>query len=122
MGLSYLRPERDIQRACLDYLAMKHILCWRANTGAFRGTYKGHDRFVRFGVKGQPDIFAVLAPHGRLVGIEVKRPGGTLSPHQAAFLDALARAGGIGLCVSSAAELEEKLQRYLEPPDGNRLA
>ena len=124
MGLTVSRPEREIQRAILDYLAAQHILAWRANTGAFRGTYKGQERFVRFGLKGQPDIFAVLPPFGRLVAIEVKRPGGKLSVHQAAFLDAIARQGGIGLCVSSPAELDEKLQRYLEPSNGNgnRLA
>lgn len=120
MGLTVHRPEREIQRACLDYLEVQHILCWRANTGAMRATYKGRERFMRFGPKGQPDIFAVLPGSGRLVAIEVKRPGGKLSEHQAAFLDAVARAGGIGLCVASPYELSAKLAPYLTA--GNRLA
>lgn len=122
MGLTVPRPEREIQRAILDLLAALHIPAWRANTGAARYVYQGKARFVRFGPKGQPDILAILPGPGRLVAIEVKRPGERLSPHQANFLDMVARAGGIGLCVSSPAELDEKLQRYLEEPDGNRLA
>lgn len=113
MGLTLARPEREIQRACLDLLEVMGLLAWRANTGAIQGTYKGRDRFVRFGFKGQSDILGAIPPSGRLLAVEVKRPGGRLSVHQDAFLQAVVRAGGIGLVVTSPAELREKLARYL---------
>jgi hypothetical protein len=56
---------------------------WRNNTGA---TPTPSGSFVRYGAVGAPDILGYLAPLGRLVAIEVKRPGGKLSVHQAAWL------------------------------------
>ena len=49
---------------------------WRNNTGAMKSE-GGH--FVHFGSPGSPDILGIMAPYGRLVGIEVKRPGGKVT-------------------------------------------
>lgn len=84
--------EQDIQRQILDWLELQHIFHWRANTGAFAGEYKGKKRFVRFGKKGTPDIFAVLG--GKIFGIEVKGPKGRISEDQAQFGMELRLAGG----------------------------
>jgi hypothetical protein len=85
--VSLLR-ERDVQGQILDWLNLKKIFCYRQNTG---GMVKGR-HFVRFAVKGSPDIIAVIK--GQYVGIEVKRPGEKQSPEQAAFETALVMAGG----------------------------
>ena len=65
--------------SCLQYLKLKHIVCWRNNTGATK-TEKGG--FIRFGATGSPDIFAVLRPNGQLVNIECKVGKNKLSPAQ----------------------------------------
>ena len=75
--------EHEIQSAILDWLKLKGIFHWRNNTGAMKGSYKGKDWFVRFGIKGAPDIFAMWRE--QLIGIEVKRPGKTLTAEQRAF-------------------------------------
>lgn len=50
--------ESAIQKAILEYLAARHILGFRMNTGAMKGEYKGKQRFMRFGVAGMADILA----------------------------------------------------------------
>lgn len=89
----YMLTEHEIQRQIIDWLRLRHIFFWRNNTGAFSGTYKGKKRFVRFGTPGAPDIFAVV--QGRIIGIEVKRPGEQATLEQAAFGTVLEAAGGI---------------------------
>ncbi len=49
-----MKPEAAVLRACLDYLAAKHVLAFRMNTGAV----KIDKRFLRFGVPGMADILA----------------------------------------------------------------
>lgn len=84
--------ESEVQRAILDYLALKHIFHYRNNSGAFRRD-DGH--FYRFGAVGNPDIICVVK--GQYVGIEVKAPGGKQSEHQKKFQLQLEAAGG--LCI-----------------------
>jgi hypothetical protein len=113
--------ERDIQRACLDWLAAKGIFAWRSNQIPVPLKDGGFRRFA--GLKGVSDILAVitqqapvegqLVPMGILCGIEVKQPGKKPTPEQAWFLDELNRRGAIGLCVHSTEELESELTPYL---------
>ncbi len=82
----------------------------------------GFRRFV--GLKGLPDVLAIiprdceLVGHGRerlavFCGIEIKKPGEKARPEQRAFLEQLTALGGIGLCVHSVTELAEQLTPYL---------
>lgn len=80
--------EHDLQRQILDYLALHRYFHWRQNVGAA----KHGGRFIRFGVKGLPDIFCVVK--GRLIGIEVKRDKVDQSKAQVEFQVALEHAGG----------------------------
>ena len=50
--------ESDIQKAILAWLAAKHILAFRMNTGAMAGEHNGKKRFMRFGTPGMADILA----------------------------------------------------------------
>ena len=97
--------EHEIQSAILGFLEMKHIFHFRSNTGAFAGEYKGKKRFVRFGRKGAPDIFAVV--NGLAIGIEVKRPGKGLSEDQQAFCEEFRRAGGVYITARSLEDVTE---------------
>jgi hypothetical protein len=54
---------------------------WRQNTGA----HEVDGRRIRYGIPGCPDVIGWLKD-GRFMAIEVKRPGGELTPAQAAFL------------------------------------
>ncbi len=92
--------EHDTQTAILDWLKQKGIFHWRSNTGSFAGEYKGKKRFVRFGIKGAPDIFAVVKG-GRLVGIEVKAPGKKPTADQESFGDNLTVSGALYIVAHS---------------------
>lgn len=112
--------ESDIVRACLDWLALHRILAWRANnTGIFdqrRGRYR-----TFHGLAGVADILGCVqwdtsvvpgieATFGVLLAVEVKKPGRKPTAAQAQFLADVNDRGGIGLCVHSTGELEEKLK------------
>jgi dihydropteroate synthase len=44
---------------------------------------EGRERFIAYGLgPGSPDLILILAPRGRLVGLEVKRPGEDATPEQ----------------------------------------
>ena len=115
------RPESEIVRAILDYLATRRdVVAWRNNVGAVT---EG-ERFIRFGVKGLPDIIgwqAVIAdlatndvpaflPYARFLALEVKAPGAPIRPQQAAFLER-ARAAG---CLAFVARSIDDVRRGLD--------
>ena len=103
--------EKVIQREILRYLHARGIMAWKAGTGAFRATYKETDRFVRFGLKGQPDIFAILPPEGRMIGIEVKTELGRLSAYQHAFMVLMRNAGALAFVARSVKDVHDTLER-----------
>jgi hypothetical protein len=79
-------PEQALQRLLLDYLTAKYrgrLVLWRNNTGA---TATASGGFVRYGAVGSPDLLGILSPSGRLVGLEVKAPGGKATPAQLLWL------------------------------------
>ena len=98
--------EGDIQR--LIMLAMQQkwptALITRQNTGAGKDM-KGN--FIRFGVKGQADIRAIIS--GRSVEVEVKTPTGKQSKDQKNYEAAVKRAGGIYVLARSTDEAIEKI-------------
>ena len=69
--------EGDIISSILKYLKCRKVKAWRNNTGA-RLMGSG---WVRFGMKGSPDIIGIL-PGGKFLGIEVKTDSGKLSLDQ----------------------------------------
>lgn len=104
--------EADILRTCLTRLKLQGIYCWRQNQGAISGVSKGKRRFFRFAsATGISDIVGLLRPSGRLLAVEVKRPGRSLTAEQAAFLATTRDHGGVALCVHSLEELQEALRR-----------
>jgi hypothetical protein len=84
--------ESELQKSILDYLAWKHVFHYRNNSGAIFATYKGKDRFFKFGAAGSPDIVCVI--NGQYVGIEVKALKGKQTEHQKEFQRQLETAGG----------------------------
>lgn len=109
MGVRVRPPrEADVQRTILDALALMGAVVVRVNSG---GLKDATGRLVRFNrTPGCSDILACL--RGRFVAVEVKRPGkaNAVTPIQQAFLDAVRRAGGVGIVATSAADLESQLE------------
>jgi hypothetical protein len=89
--------ERDIQKAILKELRQYRIDCWRIQSqGQIRG-----ETLTACSHKGMPDIIGIL-PDGTMFAIEVKAPGGTVSPEQVAILDTIQVNGGFaGIGVST---------------------
>jgi hypothetical protein len=103
----YEIKERDIQRQILYHLRLRRIFCFRFNTGAFSSAYGGKARFVRFGLPGGPDIFALK--EGHLYAIEVKGPRGMQSRQQVVFQHEFEKAGGVYLVARSLEDVTKVL-------------
>ncbi len=96
--------EKEVQNAILQYLQVKRVFHFRNNTGATKTATGG---FIKFGTPGSPDI--IVVKEGIFIGIEVKRPGGKLSPNQKLFCDALIAAGGRYVVAQSLEDVMEIL-------------
>ena len=109
----FVPTEAQVLRGILAYLAHEpRVLAWRNNTGAARLPGRGgKEQIVRFGVRGAADILGVLRPSGRLIALEVKRPGKDLESHQRAWGDAITAAGGHYACVHSIDEARAEVER-----------
>jgi hypothetical protein len=97
--LTSVRPlERDVLPGVLKALQLHHRVAWaqRMNVVA----QKIDDRFVRAGFKGLSDIIGQLKD-GRLLAVEVKRPGGMPTAAQVEFLGLVDRSGGIAFVARS---------------------
>jgi hypothetical protein len=95
--------ETGVVKACLEYLTLKGIFAWRNNTGAVQVEGK---RFVRFGIKGSPDILGVM-PDGRFLGVETKSAKGRLTAEQKAFGEAVTNRRGVYIVARSVSDLEK---------------
>lgn len=74
-----MMKESQIQKQILDYLAARHILAFRQNTGAVASEYNGKKRFMRFGVPGMADILAFPRILQRDITAYGKSPGAGLA-------------------------------------------
>ena len=82
--------EKQIQKACLDYLNLKGYCAWRnQTTGTFNKKSGG---YIPSPAVGAPDI--IICHQGRFIGLEVKQPGKPLSDAQRAFQARIRGAGG----------------------------
>jgi hypothetical protein len=108
------RSEAAVQRAIESELgALPFALLLRNNVGVARNVDRlGRERFTRFGLGvGSPDLIFILAPHGRLVGLEVKREGERATSEQLRVHDAWRQFGGFVAVVHSVAEARAALEQ-----------
>lgn len=102
--------ERDVQRACLEWLTLWGALAVRVNSGGVR---VGR-RYVRFNSEpGCADALGCL-PGGQFLSLEFKRPGRDRTAparkvEQAGHRERVERAGGLALVVGSVDELIRRL-------------
>ena len=118
-----IRREETIHRAIAAHLRLRLAPPWLFwSTPNQRGTRKGWEQAIlaALGVRpGMPDLF--LAGEGRVIGVEVKAPKGTLSPAQKDTIAALAAAGIPTLIVRSVDEAEAALKAMGVPLRGKVL-
>jgi len=89
-------PENDLKKTILSYLHIHKISAWRINSGAV----KIQNRYIRFSVPGIADIIGVL-PDGRLLAVETKSAGNTLTSAQKDFLETITRNNGVAIVAYS---------------------
>ena len=106
MSRPFIRPvlmsEQALQRQCLDFLRLKYgsrVFVRKMPVGPMK---VGDGASARNPLAGFPDILLCLG--GRFIGVEVKLPGGKISPIQAITHDAIREAGGIAHVVHSLEE------------------
>lgn len=87
------RPEVAALAEVLKALRTHPLVAWceRMNSGATRVG----NRFVRFGWPGCSDVIGQLRD-GRFLAVECESKTGRPSPEQAAFLERINAAGGVG--------------------------
>ena len=95
--------EQDIQNQ-IRAAVSPYCIIFRINVGTGR-TVDG--RYFNTGVPpGFSDLFGVRRSDGRAVFIEVKKPGGRVSPAQQHFIRQMKDVGAIaGICLSAAEAL-----------------
>lgn len=103
--------ESDVLGSCLRLLSLRGVFAWRQNQGAIPLPGGGYRKFV--GLKGVSDILGVLPPYGRLLAVEVKRPGGRMTTDQRMFQAAVNDLGGLAVCVEAVDELDRILSEVL---------
>jgi len=103
--------ENDVRKACLDVLRVHQWWPIRQQVGLFKTADK---RWIRIGEIGDPDYVVIKPPSFFL---ELKRPGGELSPEQVARIHQLRQFYGLEtVVVESVEELMEWLERYERSP------
>ena len=97
--------ESDVMKVIKEYLAYRNIYMWRNNSGS----YETNGRYISYGKAGTADLLGVY-PGGRFFAIEVKRPGGALSPAQIEFLREVRKRGGVALVAESVEDVDKCLK------------
>lgn len=105
-------PESLVLKDVLQYLNLCRIgKVIRNNVGQIQvpDSRGGKGRFIRFGVPGQADVTVEITDSPLCVHVECKAPGGKLSDHQAAWLDAQRKRGHVCIVAKSAMDVYEAL-------------
>lgn len=82
----------SLTQRIIEYLLRSHCFAFRVNTQGVLDPKS--NRFRPAPQTGIPDILAILPPHGRFVGIEVKIAKDKIRPSQEAFIANMTSSGG----------------------------
>ena len=87
--------EHEVQSTIIDLIRVRGGVATRVNSGSIL-TKRGDKTYVvKLADKGTSDTIGCY--RGVALYIEVKKPGKKPTPEQIAFLESVARAGGVGL-------------------------
>jgi hypothetical protein len=103
-----------VVRDCQEVFLNAGWVHWRSQSGSFRTVGGG---WFRTGVKGLPDLCAIIPPKGRLLMVECKKSGGKLSKDQERFLDFAGQQGAFCVVVEDSSELMWVIERLMENPE-----
>lgn len=92
--------ETDLSRAIQDALALAGVVVARTQAGRVRA----RGGWVHLAPEGWPDLTGYLPPHGRMLALEVKRPGEKPSPAQVEWRAKALTAGVLAAVVHSPQE------------------
>ena len=108
--------EKQIETKILDYLWSINVFCWKHENNSVYDPKRGAFRraYSKFKFAGISDIIGIL-PCGKLLAIEVKRPGRvkTLTVAQKNFLDRIKDNNGINAVVTSVQEVKNLYTSYI---------
>ena len=116
------KGEAAVQRAILDYLAARHVLAFRMQSGATMSSYKGKTRLVRYGTPGMADILAMPIDVNsvceallavRPIWIECKAEKGKQSELQKSFQQQVESHGHKYVVARSIQDVEDALPSFL---------
>jgi hypothetical protein len=96
-----MTPEQVIKTSICQYLELRRIFFWIVIQNP--GRYKS--RHIKRGI---PDLLGIF--RGKPLAIEVKAPGGRVSPEQEKFIEDFRREGGIAFTAKSVEEVEKQLK------------
>jgi hypothetical protein len=105
-----MQLEQGIQSAILALLRAYQIVCYKHQNSGIYSVKR--QNYIPSHTRGVSDIIGCL-PGGGFLAIEVKRPGGKLSPEQQQFIDTINQAGGLAFVAHSVEEVQEKLKDVL---------
>lgn len=106
--------ESEIQARIRLALGEEHDLTlWRNNVGvAEMWSSAGKSQRVQYGLcVGSSDLIGLLAPRGRMVALEVKKPGEKPTPEQVKFQAHVRAMGGFAAVVCSPDEARAAVAR-----------
>lgn len=105
------KAENSVQEAVLEYLTILHVFCWRTNNiPVYDPVRKCHRSMPKFSLKGVADILGIMPDGtGRLLAIECKAPGGSLSKEQREFRDNVRRLGGVYIVIDSCLKIKQEI-------------
>ena len=102
-----MKSEAEVQNEIILWCSKhSHMRIFRQNTGVAE---MANGRRVRFGVPGQADLRCVVGPKGRLVEIEVKRPGGKQSDAQVKYQKMIENLGGVYILAFSVVDVRNRM-------------
>jgi len=112
------QSEHEIQSAILEVLSCMGVKAWRMNTGRYGVGEGKYRRFIMGAPAGTPDIIGILGRNykkhfGRMIAIEVKKPGGKTSIIQDRVINEFLDFGAYTFIAYSVDDVQEQLNRLL---------
>jgi len=103
--------ESQVLGGIMDYLWANRIFAFRVNNTPIYNPREGRFRSKgKYELYGVADILGVYK--GRMLAIEVKRPGGKPTDYQITFINKVNQNGGIAFIATSVDDVISKLQNY----------
>jgi hypothetical protein len=94
--------ESEVTKQCIGYLRIRGADPHRRNVGGMIRTYKGKQRYINFGSKGESDWWMIIPDgSGRHCEIEIKSSEGWPDENQIRWMTGINEQGGIAFWVNS---------------------